>query len=66
MLSKELFTYALFILPLFFIGAFLVTGLPVAVSIHSYYKNRGRQSVTRPEVHYQGGLSSQATAARSR
>jgi len=48
-MSNELFTYSLFFLPLFFIGAALLTGLPVALSIQDYYKNRGRQSVTCPD-----------------
>ncbi len=49
MLIHALFTYALFIIPLFFIGAVLVTGLPVAVSLQNYFQNRGRQSVTCPD-----------------
>ncbi len=44
-----MFTYALFMVPLFFIGACLVTGLPVALSLQNYYKNRGRQSVICPD-----------------
>ena len=42
-------TFALFMIPLFFIGAILVTGLPVALSLQNYYKNRGRQSVVCPD-----------------
>lgn len=48
-MTTALFTYALFILPLFFIGAFLVTGLPVALSLQNYFANRGRQPVTCPD-----------------
>ncbi len=48
--TNEFLTYTLFFIPLFFVGAVLVTGLPVMVSIQSYYKNRGRQSVTCPET----------------
>ena len=48
-MTTALLTYALFFLPLFFIGAFLLTGLPVAVSLQNYYQNRGRQSVTCPD-----------------
>jgi hypothetical protein len=44
-----MFTFALFLIPLFFIGAFLVTGLPVALSLQNYFRNRGLQSVTCPE-----------------
>jgi len=43
------FTYALFLVPLFFLGAFLLTGLPLALSLQNYYRNRGRQSVTCPD-----------------
>ena len=50
-MSTALLTYALFFLPLFFVGAFLLTGLPVAVSLQNYYQNRGRQSVTCPDSH---------------
>lgn len=42
-------TFALFPIVLFFIGAVLVTGLPVAMSIQNYYKNRGRHSAICPE-----------------
>jgi len=45
-----MFTYALFMVPLFLLAACLVTGLPVALSLQNYYKNRGRQSVTCPET----------------
>jgi len=48
-MSTELFTYALFLVPLFFIGAVLLTGLPVLLSLHDYYRNRGRLSVTCPD-----------------
>jgi len=37
-----MFTYALFMVPLFFLAACLVTGLPVALSLQNYYRNRGR------------------------
>lgn len=47
--TNALLTYALFMIPLFFIGACLVTGLPVALSLQNYYQNRGRQSVTCPD-----------------
>lgn len=42
-------TFALFLIPLFLIGAALLTGLPVALSLQNYYRNRGRQSVTCPD-----------------
>jgi hypothetical protein len=42
-------TFALFPLALFFIGALLVTGLPVALSLQTYFQNRGRQPVVCPE-----------------
>ena len=42
-------TFALFPLVLFFIGAILVTGLPVALSLQTYFQNRGRQSAICPE-----------------
>jgi hypothetical protein len=42
-------TFAIFPIVLFFVGAVLVTGLPVAVSLQNYYKNRGRQPVTCPD-----------------
>ena len=44
-----LLTYALFMIPLFLIGACLVTGLPVALSLQNYYRNCGRQSVKCPD-----------------
>jgi hypothetical protein len=47
-MPDSLFTYALFIIPLFIIGACLLTGLPVAVSIQDYYKSRGRQTEEGP------------------
>jgi hypothetical protein len=50
-MSSELLTYSLFFIPLFLIGAALLTGLPIALSIQDYYKNRGRQSVTCPDSH---------------
>jgi len=42
-------TFALFPLVLFFVGAALVTGLPVALSLRTYFQNRGRQSAVCPE-----------------
>jgi hypothetical protein len=42
-------TFALFPIALFFLGAALVTGLPVALSLQSYFQNRGRQSAICPE-----------------
>lgn len=42
-------TFAIFPILLFFLGAVLVTGLPVAVSLVNYYQNRGVQSVTCPD-----------------
>jgi hypothetical protein len=42
-------TFALFPLVLFFLGAILVTGLPVALSLQSYFQNRERQSAICPE-----------------
>src|SRR5271167_2111116 len=42
-------TFVLFFLVLFFLGAILVTGLPVALSLQSYFQNRGRQSAICPE-----------------
>ena len=41
--------FALFPLVLFFIGALLVTGLPVALSLQTYFQDRGRQAVVCPE-----------------
>jgi hypothetical protein len=42
-------TFAFFPIVLFFLGAVLVTGLPVALSLQNYYKSRGRQGVTCPD-----------------
>jgi hypothetical protein len=42
-------TFAIFPILCFFLGAVLVTGLPVGVVIQSYYANRGRRSVTCPD-----------------
>jgi len=42
-------TFALFPLALFFLGALLVTGLPVALSLQSYFQNRGRRAAICPE-----------------
>jgi len=42
-------TFAIFPILLFFLGAFLVTGLPVALSLQNYYRNRGRQPVICPD-----------------
>jgi hypothetical protein len=42
-------TFALFPLALFFLGAVLVTGLPLAMSLQNYYRNRGRQAAICPE-----------------
>ena len=42
-------TFALFPLALFFLGAILVTGLPVALSIQNYYRNRGRKAAICPD-----------------
>lgn len=42
-------TYALFFPVLFCLGAVLVTGLPLALSLQSYYRNRGRRSAICPE-----------------
>jgi len=44
-----MFTYALFMIPLFLIGACLLVGLPVALSLTDYYQNRGLQRVTCPD-----------------
>jgi len=48
-MSTALFTYALFFVPLFILGAFLLTGLPVALSLQNYFRNRGRQAVICPD-----------------
>ncbi|MGC2111578.1 MAG: hypothetical protein WA655_18825 [Candidatus Korobacteraceae bacterium] len=42
-------TFAIFPVVLFFLGAVLVTGLPVALSLQNYYRSRGRESVTCPD-----------------
>ena len=42
--------FALFPIVLFFLGAVLVTGLPVAVSLESYYANRGRKPAVCPDT----------------
>lgn len=42
-------TFAIFPILLFFLGAVLVTGLPVAVELQAYFANRGRRSVVCPE-----------------
>ena len=42
-------TFAIFPLLLFFLGAILVTGGPVAMSLQNYYANRGRQPVKCPD-----------------
>ena len=41
--------FAIFPILCFFLGAVLVTGLPVAVSLQNYYANRGRLAVTCPD-----------------
>lgn len=43
-------TFAIFPLLLFFLGACLVTGLPVAAELQAYYANRGRRRVVCPET----------------
>src|SRR5271165_1042486 len=47
--GEFMLTFALFPIVLFFLGALLVTGLPVAMSLQAYFKNRGRQSAICPE-----------------
>ncbi len=42
-------TFAIFPVVLFFLGACLVTGLPIAAELHAYYSNRGRRRVVCPE-----------------
>jgi len=42
-------TFAIFPILLFFLGAILVTGLPVALSLQNYFRNRGRQVVICPD-----------------
>lgn len=44
-----MFTYALFMIPLFLVGAVVLTGLPVMLSLQDYYQNRGRRRVTCPD-----------------
>ena len=61
-MSTELFIYAGFMIPLFFIGAFLLTGLPIAVNVQDYYRNRRQRPVTRPDSRETAG----ATADRHR
>jgi len=41
--------FAIFPILLFFAGAFIIVGLPVALSLQDYRKNRGRQSVICPD-----------------
>jgi hypothetical protein len=48
-MSRELFAYALFLVPLFFFGVYLVTGLPIALSLQNYFRNRGVQAVRCPD-----------------
>jgi hypothetical protein len=43
--------FAAFPIALFVIGAVIMVGLPVAFSLQSYFKNRGRRSVTCPDNH---------------
>ena len=43
-------TFAIFPFVLFFLGAALVTGLPLASALHTYYENRGRRAVKCPET----------------
>jgi len=43
-------TFAIFPVVLFFLGACLVTGLPIALSLQNYFKNRGSRLVTCPET----------------
>lgn len=45
------FEYALFMVPLFLISTCILTGLPLALSIQNYYRNRGSRTVTCPESH---------------
>jgi len=42
-------TFAIFPILLFFLGAVLVTGLPLALSLQNFYRSRGRESVTCPD-----------------
>ena len=41
-------TFALFPIALFFLGAAMVTGLPIVQALQSYYANRGRQAAVCP------------------
>ena len=41
--------FAIFPILLFFAGAFIIVGPPLALSLQDYYKNRGRQSVICPD-----------------
>ncbi len=43
-------TFAIFPFVLFFIGAFILLGPSVALSLQDYYRNRGRQAVACPET----------------
>jgi hypothetical protein len=43
-------TFAIFPFVLFFLGAALVTGLPLATTLHTYYENRGRRAVRCPDT----------------
>ena len=43
-------TFAIFPILLFFLGACLVTGLPVALSLQNYFRNRGPQLITCPDT----------------
>jgi hypothetical protein len=43
-------TFAIFPFVLFFLGAALVTGLPLAATLHTYYENRGRKAVKCPDT----------------
>jgi len=42
-------TFAIFPIVLFFLGAVLVTGLPVALSLQNYFRDRGRRAAVCPE-----------------
>ncbi len=43
-------TFAIFPFVLFFLGAALVTGLPLAATLYTYYENRGRKAVKCPDT----------------
>ena len=43
--------FAAFPIGLFLIGAVILVGLPIAFSLQSYFKNRGRRTVLCPENH---------------